>query len=90
MRWEDVPKIPEDSDGVVVRVRAPACPIDNGANWRQAVIAVALVVLMGWLAVSALTTDPIPWIPAVLALVGVAGGFFMVASVIKSRVDRRS
>jgi hypothetical protein len=86
MRWEDVPKIPEDSDGVVIQVRAPACPINNGANWRQFAISVALVVLMGWLAIGALTTDPISWIPALLAIVGVGGGFFMVASVIKSRM----
>jgi hypothetical protein len=89
MRWEDVPKIPESADGISIQVRAPACPMNNGANWRQFAIAVALVVLMGSLAVSALTSDPIPWIPAVLALVGVAGGFFMVASVIKSRMERR-
>lgn len=89
MRWEDVPKISEDSDAIVMQVRAPACPVNNAANWRQLFVAVALVVLMGWLAVAAFTTDPIPWIPAVLALVGVAGGFFMVASVIKSRMERR-
>ena len=89
MRWEDVPKISEDSDAIVMQVRAPACPIDSGTNWRQLFISVALVVLMGWLAVSAFATDPIPWIPAVLALVGVAGGLFMLASVIKSYLDRR-
>jgi len=89
MQWEDVPKIPEEYDGIVVQVRAPACPINNGANWRQFIIAVALVILMGWLAIRAFTTDPISWIPAALALVGVAGGFFMVASVIKSRMERR-
>ena len=89
MRWEDVPKVSEDSDAIVIAVRAPACPLESGTNWRQFVIATALVVLMGWLAVSAFATDPIPWIPAVLALVGVAGGLFMLASVIKSHLDRR-
>lgn len=88
MQWEDVPKIPEGYDGVVVQVRAPACPINNRANWRQFIVAVALVVLMGWLAVSAFTTDPIAWIPGVLAMIGVAGGLFMFASVIKSRLER--
>ena len=89
MQWENVPKIPEDYDGIVVRVRAPACPIDNGANWRQFIIAFALVVLMGWLSISAFTAGPIAWIPGVLALIGVAGGLFMFASVIKSRLGRR-
>ena len=90
MQWDDVPKIPEDSDGISIQVRAPACPNNNGATWRQLFISVALVFLMGWLAISALTTDPIPWIPAVLALVGVGGGIFMLAGAVKSRVDRRS
>jgi hypothetical protein len=89
MRWEDVPKIPEDANGVSVHVRAPACPVDNAANWRHLFISVALLVLMGWLAISALTTEPISWIPAVLALIGVAGGIFMLASVVKSRMERR-
>ncbi len=88
MRWEDVPKIPEDADGVSIQVRAPACPIDNGATWRQFLISVALVVLMGWLAISAFTSDPIPWVPALLALIGVAGGISILAGVVKSRMDR--
>jgi len=89
MRWEDVPKIPEGTDGISIQVRAPACPNNNGATWRQLLISVALLVLMGWLAISAFTTDPIPWIPAVLALIGVGGGIFMLAGVIKSRMERR-
>jgi hypothetical protein len=89
MRWEDVPKIPESIDGISIQVRAPACPNSGGATWRQLIISVALVVLMGWLTISALTTDPIPWIPAVLALIGVGGGFFMLAGGIKSRLERR-
>ena len=89
MRWEDVPKIPESVEGVSIQVRAPACPVDNGATLRQVFISVALVVLMGWLAISAFTTDPIPWIPAVLALVGVAGAIFMLAGSIRSRMNTR-
>ena len=89
MRWEDVPKISEESDAIVMQVRAPACPVNNAANWRQLFISVALVVLMGWLAVAAFTADPIPWIPAVLALIGVAGGIFMLAGLVKSRRVRR-
>jgi hypothetical protein len=88
MQWDDMPKIPEDTEGVSIQVRAPACPIDNGATWRQFLISIALVVLMGWLAISALTTDPIPWIPATLAIIGVAGGFFMLAAAIRSRLPR--
>ena len=90
MRWEDVQKIPENADGISIQVRAPACPNNNGATWRQLLISVALLVLMGWLAISAFTTDPIPWIPAVLALIGVGGGIFMLAGGIKSRLERRS
>ena len=89
MRWEDVPKIPESADGISIQVSAPACPNNNGATWRQLLISVALLVLMGWLAISAFATDPIPWIPAVLALVGVGGGVFMLAGGIKSRLARR-
>jgi len=90
MRWEDVPKIPESADGVSIHVRAPACPVDNAATWRQLFISIALIVLMGWLAISAFTSEPIPWIPALLALVGVAGGIFMLAGGIRSRVNRKS
>jgi hypothetical protein len=90
MRWEDVTKIPESMDGISIQVRAPACPVDNAATWRQLIISVALVVLMGWLAISTLTTDPIPWLPAVLALIGVGGGLFMLAGGIKSRMKRKS
>jgi hypothetical protein len=89
MRWEDVPKIPENTEGISIQVRAPACPNNDGATWRQFLISFALLILMGWLAISAFTTDPIPWVPAVLALIGVAGGIFMLAGGIKSRLDRR-
>lgn len=89
MRWEDVPKIPESVDGITIEVRAPACPNNDGATWRQLLISVALLVLMGWLVISAFTADPIPLFPAVLALVGVGGGIFMLAGGIKSRMERR-
>ena len=89
MRWEDVPKVPDDSDAVSVEVPAPACPVDNGATVRQVLISLALVVFMGWLALSAFTSDPIPWIPAILAVAGVAGGLFVFAGVIRSRIPRR-
>ena len=88
MRWEDVPKIPEDAEGVSINVRAPACPVDNAATWRQGIIALTLVVFMGWLAISALTVDPISWVPAFLALVGLAAGLFMLAGVARSRLRR--
>lgn len=88
MHWEDMPKVPDDFDGVSIQVRAPACPIDNEATWRQFLISVAFVVLMGWLAISAFTSDPIPWVAALLAVIGVAGGLFMLAGVVKTRIDR--
>ena len=90
MRWEDVPKIPDTVDGVTIHVRAPACPVNNTATWRQLVVSAALIGLMGWLAVSAFTSEPIPWVPAVLALIGVGGGIFMLAGGVKSRMERKS
>jgi hypothetical protein len=90
MRWEDVPKIPDTVDGVTIHVRAPACPVNNTATWRQLFVSVALIVLMGWLAIAAFTSEPISWVPALLALVGVAGGIFMLAGGIRSRMERKS
>jgi hypothetical protein len=84
-----MPRIPEGVDGISIQVRAPACPVNNAATWRQVFISVALVVLMGWLAISAFISEPIPWIPALLALVGVGGGVFMLAGSVKSRLGRR-
>ncbi|MCL1593897.1 MAG: hypothetical protein M3132_06050 [Actinomycetia bacterium] len=73
----------------VPNVRAPACPIDDGATLMQVLVAFAGIPLFFALVIAALTRDPVSLLGAGLAIVGLAISVVVFVGLLGSRFRPR-
>lgn len=72
-------------------VRAPACPINDGATWRQVILTVATLITFIALTITGLSRRPLPVLGTALAAAGVLTFAWVTYTTVASklRVQRR-